>query len=199
MSKKFWNERYASHDTVYGDRPNEFFHEQVEQISPGRLLLPAEGEGRNAVFAASLGWRVQAFDYSEEAMHKATSRADLKGVSIEYTIQEIESVKLPVVYYDAIGLIYIHLAPSLRKNFHQQCVAALKPSGRIVLEAFSKHQIRNTSGGPTDSTLLYSLDDLQADFRDLEIRILEEMHVVLNEGPFHQGPADVIRLVAVKN
>ncbi len=74
MTSIFWTDRYSENKTVYGENPNEFFKEQLLKLKPGRLLLPAEGEGRNAVFAKH-GWQVDAFDYSEAAKMKALALA----------------------------------------------------------------------------------------------------------------------------
>lgn len=75
MTSNFRNDHYSENKTVYGENPNEFFKEQLLKLKPGRLLLPAEGEGRNAVFAAKHGWQVDAFDYSEAAKMKALTLA----------------------------------------------------------------------------------------------------------------------------
>ncbi len=48
-----------------------FSEKLLNHLTVGRILLPAEGEGRNAVFAAKLGWDVTAFDFSASAMKKA--------------------------------------------------------------------------------------------------------------------------------
>jgi hypothetical protein len=58
----FWNARYSAAEYAYGTEPNAFFKAQLDQLTPGRLLLPAEGEGRNAVYAAKKGWEVAAFE-----------------------------------------------------------------------------------------------------------------------------------------
>ncbi len=71
MTKEMWNKRYARTDFVYDTVPNEFFKQQLLKLTPGKILLPAEGEGRNAVFAAKKGWKVDAFDSSIEALKKA--------------------------------------------------------------------------------------------------------------------------------
>lgn len=63
--KDFWNERYSHEKLAYGAEPNEFFRNQLQHLRPGKLLVPAEGEGRNAVYAAQQGWQVTAFDFSE--------------------------------------------------------------------------------------------------------------------------------------
>jgi len=67
----FWNERYAGDEFVYGREPNRFFEQEMKRLKPGKLLLPCEGEGRNAVWAARHGWEVSAFDQSSVGKQKA--------------------------------------------------------------------------------------------------------------------------------
>ena len=67
----FWNERFGKEEFIYGTEPNQFFKEQLQNLEIGTLLLPAEGEGRNAVYAATQGWEVSAFDISEQGRVKA--------------------------------------------------------------------------------------------------------------------------------
>jgi len=195
MSKQFWNERYKAVESVYGNEPNVFFKEQLDKLQPGLLLLPAEGEGRNALYAAAKGWQVDAFDFSEEAREKALRKATALNLSIVYSHEDIQTVKLPDATYDIIALIYVHLPPDLRQAFHQQCIDALKPGGVLILEAFTKEQLHNTSGGPKDSAMLYSLPDITADFSGLHVLQATEEIVQLNEGDYHRGKADLLRLV----
>jgi hypothetical protein len=61
-----WDERFSGEEYVYGIQPNAFLEEQLPLLEPGTILFACEGEGRNAVFAASLGWNVSAFDGSIE-------------------------------------------------------------------------------------------------------------------------------------
>ena len=61
---KSWDDRYSKEEFVYGEEPNNFLREQLQKLKPGKILFPAEGEGRNAVFAATKGWDVYAFDIS---------------------------------------------------------------------------------------------------------------------------------------
>lgn len=65
-----WDDRYKSEEFAYGEEPNNYLKEQLEKLNPSTILFPAEGEGRNAVFAAKLGWKVSAFDISEEGKTK---------------------------------------------------------------------------------------------------------------------------------
>jgi len=199
MSKDFWNERYAQNQTVYGAEPNEFFKEQLQSLMPGKLLLPAEGEGRNALYAASLGWHVTAYDYSEVAKTKTLEQATLLGItSIDYEVKDLSQILLPAEEYDAIALVYVHLPPAVRKHLHTQCMKSLKPGGKLIIEVFAKDQLQYNSGGPKDAEMLHSVKSLAEDFSGMEIIQQEEVITTLREGSFHAGPASVVRFVAVK-
>jgi 2-polyprenyl-3-methyl-5-hydroxy-6-metoxy-1,4-benzoquinol methylase len=87
---EFWNERYALKEYVYGTEPNVFFKTQITKLSPGKILFPAEGEGRNAVHAARLGWDVYAFDSSNEAKKKSELLAKKQSVKINYRVNDLE-------------------------------------------------------------------------------------------------------------
>ncbi len=198
MSKEFWNERYTAHASVYGPLPNNFFKEQIDRLAAGKLLLPAEGEGRNAIYAAKQGWEVDAFDYSEAAKARALDFAAKEGLAIHYQTKVIGEGALPLEKYDAIALIYVHLPMPLRKQFHQQCMEALKPGGVLIMEAFCKEQINNQSGGPKDINMLYDLSEIFDDFQSMKILRGSKEDIFLEEGNFHIGLADVIRLVLQK-
>ncbi|MBP5999863.1 MAG: class I SAM-dependent methyltransferase [Sediminibacterium sp.] len=195
--KDFWNQRYATHDTVYGKAPNQYFKSIMDSLTTGSLLLPAEGEGRNSVYAASLGWKVEAFDYSSVAQEKALQFAQTTKVTIKYDVLELNDFKA-TKQYDAIGLIYVHLPENERIVFHQKMIDALLPGGVLILEAFSKAQINNTSGGPKDIEQLYSLDQLKQDFASLNCIQAIEIEIDLEEGPFHKGKANLVRYCAKK-
>lgn len=190
--KDFWNDRYADAQFAYGTEPNTFFAEQINTLTPGKLLLPAEGEGRNAVYAASLGWEVHAFDYSKQGQEKALALAQKNGVDIHYHIMDFATFQCDD-NYDAIGLIYAHMPSELRKNVHHKLAASLNPNGRIILEAFHKNQLGRKSGGPKNEDMLYTKSDLKNDFASLNIDYLEKEKVYLDEGNFHYGEAVVVR------
>jgi SAM-dependent methyltransferase len=197
MEATFWNTRYTKNDTVYGYEPNQFFKSFIDSHKPGSILLPAEGEGRNAIYAASKGWEVTAFDFSEVAKEKALRLAQSKKVHINYDVLNIQNFKAGKLY-DAVGLIYVHLPDALRKQFHQAIYQSLKPAGYLVLEAFSKAQIEYDSGGPKDVALLYDAPALCNDFQFLHLLCCQQKEIVLNEGAFHKGKAAVLQIIGQK-
>lgn len=195
---EFWNERYATLEYAYGTEPNLFVRENLEKIAPGKILFPAEGEGRNAVFAARLGWDVTAFDVSTEGKKKAEQLAASNRVKINYVIDNFENIAFPGDYFDCIVLVFAHMNPEKRQEYHRKLVSFLKPGGILILEGFSKKQINNNSGGPRDLNMLFSADELQSDFGLLSDLKITETDYNLDEGPFHQGIASVIRVKGIK-
>jgi len=73
------------------------------ELTPGRILFPAEGEGRNAVFAAHLGGDVFAFDISVEGKKKAKKLALINGVLIDYQVEDLEKADYLTDYFDALA------------------------------------------------------------------------------------------------
>jgi len=190
-----WNERYSSEDFLFGKEPNRFFKEQLDHLKPGKILLPAEGEGRNAVYAAKLGWEVYAFDASGVGQDKALQLAEQEGVSINYEIGLIENFEPESDAYDAIALIYCHLQPGIRTQFFEKLAASLAPEGVILLEGFRKEQIGMHSGGPRDVEMLFSEELLSEEFRMLAPLELSSESIWLDEGLGHQGEARVVRMI----
>lgn len=195
--KELWDSRYKTEQFIYGIKPNEFLKENLEKTPPGKILLPGDGEGRNAVFAAQCGWEVTAFDYSISGKEKALNLAQNNNVNIKYLNCDVD-LFVPDEKFDLISIIYFHLPEKTRISFHSKLPDYLNKNGIILLECFSKSQIENNSGGPKSLDLLYSLDDIRKDFSDSKIELLEEAEIELNEGHLHQGNAKVIRLIARK-
>lgn len=200
--KNKWNQRYAQEEYIYGEIPNVYLKEKLENLTAGRILFPAEGEGRNAVFAAQLGWEVDAFDASIEGKKKAEKLAAKNQVRINYKIANVKEVNFPRERFDVIALIYAHFSTD-RRLLHQKLSTFLKPGGYLIFEAFSKQHIKNQqvnpdAGGPKKIDLLYDLEALKSDFDDFEFREAKQVKVNLQEGRNHVGEADVIRLFGIK-
>lgn len=198
-----WNERYRSNEFAYGDQPNKYLKEQLEKLPIGTILFPAEGEGRNAVFAAKLGWEVFAFDISIEGKNKAMKLADANQVQISYEIGELQSLHFNLYQFDAIAFIYAHFPADIKSNYHQQIQKYLRKGGFVIFEAFSKnhlnYQAKNEKvGGPKDIDSLFSIEEIQNDFANFEIIELVEKEIELHEGLYHNGQGSVIRFVGKK-
>jgi 2-polyprenyl-3-methyl-5-hydroxy-6-metoxy-1,4-benzoquinol methylase len=194
----FWNDRYAENEFAYGTLPNEFLKQELAKLPKGKILFVCEGEGRNAVYAATQNWNVEAFDLSQEGKKKATLLAEQNYVALNYQIQDANSVEYVDDSFDVVALIYAHLPEAIRNPFHQKIVRWLKPNGIVVMEAFNPNQLNNTSGGPIALSMLYTKEIVADDFKELRIQQLSNETIELNEGKYHIGKADVIRFVGKK-
>ena len=197
--KNFWNERYGGDEYVYGTAPNEFLKEEIEDLDNGKALFIAEGEGRNAVLAAQLGWDVTALDYSKEAKKKAMQLAAERGVSINYIIDDVINFDFGFEQFDLIVLIYGHFPKELVSQLLPKIEKSLKPEGLFLAEVFSENQLGRSSGGPKSKDMLYTTPDFKNGLGSLEISYLRELDIHLDEGAHHTGDASVIRVIASKS
>ena len=202
--KDFWNNRYKENTFAYGKNPNVFFKESLEKLNvSGKILLPAEGEGRNAVYAATKGLDVLAFDISEEGKNKALKLADLENVEFTYLVGELNQLNIKKNSFDALKLIYAHFPENQKKELHQELSELIKPNGYIILEGFSANNLayreKNPKvGGPANVSMLYAVEEIKNTFKNFEIIELQETEVELNEGQYHNGLACVIRFIGKK-
>lgn len=194
----FWDERYSNSLFVYGKEPNGFFSSELGKTGPGRLLLPGEGEGRNAVHAALKGWRVDAFDQSRVGRQKALALSSELGAKINYEASTLQDFQFAPGLYDAVALVYFHAGPTEREYLHRKVCESLKPGGRLILEAFHKDQLRYDTGGPKSLEMLFDEELLRSDFTELDTVLLKKQIVTLDEGAFHQGEASVLRYTGIK-
>jgi SAM-dependent methyltransferase len=194
----YWNEFYSAEEFMYGTTPNEFFRQQLDLLEPGNILLPADGEGRNAVYAASQGWKVTAFDMSVNGQKKALQLAQLNRVSIDYqvcSVLEFESE----IQFDVIGFSYAHFPIDIRRAANQHLLKFLKKDGTVIFEAFAKAQLGKSSGGPQNIEMLFSIVEIQSEFSALDFKSLKEETIELAEGKKHVGEARVIRFVGMND
>ena len=201
--KEFWDERYSSEEYVYGEEPNEYLRSRLSQLYPGEIMFAAEGEGRNAVFAAREYWKVTAFDQSREGKKKAKKLAEKNEVEIDYRVGNLPELGYEKDEVDAVALIYAHFPKDVRAEYHRLLLSYLRRDGLVIFEGFSKkhsaYQKENPQvGGPKDEELLFSMEEIKKDFGELNFLELYEAEVDLREGEFHNGLGAVIRFVAQK-
>ena len=197
--KDFWNQRYAADAFAYGTKPNDFLVQNLNLLPKGKILFVAEGEGRNAVYAAQNEFQVSAFDYSEFGQQKALQLAQQKGVTIDYLVSDVLELPYQKHSFDVLVLIFAHFPAEIRKEAHAQLLDLLKPKGYILFEAFAKEQINYASGGPKNIHMLFSEEEVKNEFPNVRFDHLSTDKTVLNEGLYHQGDGIVVRFIGTKN
>ncbi len=191
-----WNARYAETPGMFGDAPNEFLVEQGHRLRPGMAALAlGDGEGRNGVWLAGRGLDVTALDWSATGMARAAGLAAARGVALETVVADATLWDWPRARFDLVAWIFVHLPPADRAAVAAGVRRALKPGGLLVLECFSPAQEGRRSGGPRMPELLFTRTIVEEAFAGFEVLALLEGAVRLDEGPKHQGLAEVVRAV----
>lgn len=189
-----WDARYAQPGFAYGTAPSGW-HAACEPLLArhSTVLVPGDGEGRNGVFLARRGHDVAAVDLSAAGLDKARRLAADTGVSLRTIEADLADWTPPAGTFDAVVLVYLHLPPALRPRVHAGLAAALRPGGLLILEGFDASHWGLPGGGPRDRAWLFDPAMLRADFALLDEEALEVVDAVLDEGPFHQGAARLVR------
>lgn len=181
-----WNERYAGSEYVYGTEPNSFLAEHTKLLT-GPVLSLAEGEGRNAVFLASLGLEVLGVDSSDVGMAKAQKLAAAKGVIIRTEMADLATCDLTENHYGSVISIFAHLPAAIRRRLYPLVERSLKPGGILLLEAYTLAQLPKTTGGPKDPDMLMSAAGLQNEFPRCEVILAREIDRDALEGGHRSG------------
>ena len=194
-----WDERYQNGGFEFGEAPNLYLQSQAHRLRPGmRALAVGDGEGRNGVWLAGQGLEVTSVDWSGVGLAKAASLARQRGVALQTITADVAAWDWPKARFDLIAWIFVHLPPEDRARATQGALAALAPGGLLVLECFTPAQEGRRSGGPKLRELLWSRLIVEECFAGLEVLELLEGTVLLDEGPRHQGHAEVVRALLRK-
>ena len=192
-----WNERYTVDEYIYGTEPNLFLAEHAEMLS-GPVLSLAEGEGRNAVFLASLGLKVHGVDGSDVGLAKAQALARSKGVEIQTEVADLGMFEPEANHYGSVVSISAHLPSAVREKLYPLVARCLRPGGLILLEAYSENQLARDTGGPKDSDMLMTRAKIEREFPNCEPILLRELEREVCEGTYHTGVASVVQFIGRK-
>ena len=192
-----WDERYSVDEYVYGTEPNSFLASNANLLE-GPVLSLAEGEGRNAVYLASLGLEVHGVDGSKVGLAKARALAATKGVKITTEVVDLSNYSPAHGVYRSIVYIFAHLPSAIRRNLYPLLERTLPTGGIILMEAYSEAQLKLETGGPKDLDMLMSAEKISRELPGFEPIVLREIDREVNEGTFHNGLASVVQFIGRK-
>jgi SAM-dependent methyltransferase len=195
-----WNARYDRPDYLFGRAPAAFLRAQAGQIPQGsRVLVVADGEGRNSVYLAGLGHDVTAFDAAPNAVEKARRLAAEQGVSVDLSVADIFAVDWAATAYDAVVAIFIQfMGPGPRAEVFAGLDKALKPGGVLLLHGYAPRQVGYGTGGPSAVENMYELPMLRAAFPGYAVLHAADHDAEIQEGPGHSGRSGLVDFVARK-
>jgi ubiquinone/menaquinone biosynthesis C-methylase UbiE len=159
-----WDERYAATELVWSAEPNRFVAEVCADLTPGRALDLAAGEGRNAIWLAQRGWTVTAADFSQVGLDKGRRLAEHAGVAdrVAWVSADATTTDWPDEH-DLVVLAYLQLVEAERREAVLRAFGALQSGGRFVWVAHDTSNLTEGTGGPQDPTVLMTAEDVLID------------------------------------
>jgi len=194
MEAHEWDQRYAEKELVWSSEPNVFVAQTVADLPPGRALDVACGEGRNAIWLASKGWKATGVDFSQVAIDKAKQLAQRAGVSVEWVCADVTAWQPPASSFDLILFSYLHLPPEKMTETLGRAKRALAPNGLLFVVGHATKNLTEGWGGPPVAEVLYEPEDLLAWLEKAggEPLRVERAENVLREVDTPEGPKRAI-------
>lgn len=165
MSAADWDARYQGPDLVWSATPNMWVAEQTRDLTPGRVLDLACGEGRNSIWLAQQGWQVTGVDFSVAGLDKARTLAQSQPApanSIQWMHADATTFTSTTTS-DLVMLVYLQLPPLERRAAIHAAWHVLAPGGVLLVIAHHMDNLSGGVGGPQDPEVLYTQQDVLAD------------------------------------
>lgn len=158
LTQADWDARYSAQQYIWSTEPNRTVKEEVRTLIPGAALDLACGEGRNAVWLASMGWNVQAVDFSRVGLRKAEQlAADLLTWSrVDFVQADLRSFEPGLHCYDLVLMSYLQLPFAELEPMIERAARAVAPGGTFLLVGHDTSNLEGGFGGPRHPELLYS-------------------------------------------
>ena len=176
-----WDERYAASGLLWSAEPNALAASLLSNLTPGRALDVAAGEGRMALWLAGQGWQVTALDFSAVGLSKGRSRADELGLHVDWRLADATTEDLGESAYDLVMVLYLHLPEPDLRGLLARCVHTLAPGGHLLVLGHDKDNLLRGVGGPQDSRLLYDTHVLSPP-EELQLLRLEQVERPATDG-----------------
>lgn len=139
----FWNDVFRN-DSGFEKQPNQFLVDVTKGVKPGAALDLAMGQGRNALYLASIGWKVTGIDFAEEGVKIARTEAEKRKLSMTSVMADIDTWDFGTNRWDLISMIY---PGENHEPWIEKSKVALKKNGLFVLEFFAGDPADPAEGG----------------------------------------------------
>ena len=164
MDSDAWDARYSTVDRLWSAEPNLFLRDRLSHAEPGVGLDLAAGEGRNAIWLQSIGWKMTAVDFSEVAVERGiASNPEIEAIHADVLEWE------PEQSYDLIVVAYLHLPEELLRRLIGRLGSWLNADGEVFLIGHDRSNLEKGYGGPQVPEILWDVDEVVSWLGPLEI------------------------------
>jgi tellurite methyltransferase len=173
--QKRWDQRFKGMKFACGKKANPFLRGHIALLPKGKALDLAAGEGRNAVFLAQHGLKVDAVDISEIGLRKTQELAGKRTVRVHTILADLDTYQIKRGEYDLITDFYF-----LNRNIIPRMKRGLKKGGVVIFETYLlEHRKLHTCGPKNPKYFLKPNEPLQL-FKGFRV-------LVYREGIFEEG------------
>jgi tellurite methyltransferase len=135
-----YNSRYEGAEYYWTIRPSPSCFEVLKRMPPDRPLRLLDigcGEGRNAVFFARNGYRVSAFDLSEQGVKKTQQLAARAGVTVDVFRADLNVLRLADDFDVMFSTGVLHSSdPTVRAELFADYQRHTNPGGLHMFSVF---------------------------------------------------------------
>jgi len=188
----YWNARFQEPGFAYGEEPNDFLRSCADHLTRGKALSLGEGEGRNAVYLAKVGFEVTAVDFSEVGLQKAQALAQQHGVQLQCICADLTDFDISSERWHLVLSVFSQPESAVRQRLYGQLARSLNPGGAFVLES----KVGPDSSGKDRYP---GVNVLRQEIGQLRVTRAREEERVLSEGRYHQGPQRTAQIWAQRD
>jgi len=191
MDANDWDRRYAEAALVWSAGPNRFVESELADLSPGRAIDVAAGEGRNSIWLAERGWDVTAVDFSQAGLDKGRelqARHGGSGLRIDWVRADAVEDDLGRGLYDLAVVAYLQLPADRRRAAVRRTFGSLKDGGTLFVVAHDSTNLTEGTGGPQEPAVLYTAEDVLADLDGERFEVVRAERVVREVPPPEDAP-----------
>ena len=123
-----WNQRYRE-DSYNKNNPVTLLEEWAARLPPGKALDVACGAGRNALFLARAGYRVDAIDIAVEGLAQAARQAATENLQVNWIEHDLDQPFDFDADYNVILVMWFVDLPLVKKLC--ECLA---PGGYLLCQ-----------------------------------------------------------------
>ena len=192
MGRQAWDERYRGEELLWRAEPNQFVVAEVERLRPGTALDLGCGEGRNAVWLATRGWRVTGVDFSAVGLAKARALAERSRAEVDWVEADLLDYEPPIGTIDLVLVAYLHLPADERRIVLGRAAAALADGGVLLVIGHDVSNLTMGHGGPKDASILFTPDDIRADLDGLRIERAERVQRLVHDAEGEHEAIDAL-------
>ncbi|HEY0775556.1 MAG TPA: class I SAM-dependent methyltransferase, partial [Nocardioidaceae bacterium] len=171
--------------------PNRFVESELADLSPGRAIDVAAGEGRNSIWLAERGWDVTAVDFSQAGLDKGSELQARRGgpeLRIDWVRADVVEDDLGRGLYDLAVVAYLQLPADRRRTAVRRTFASLKDGGTLFVVAHDSTNLTEGTGGPQEPAVLYTAEDVLADLDGERFEVVRAERVAREVPPPEDAP-----------